>query len=263
MLRARGIELRKLLSFLVILIIAIALCSCTKNDKTNQEAENNTTKNQTQNTYEEGTSSVAVADWDYSYAIEAPTITDTDVKWNLILVNRDNYLPDNYIDTINLVNVCGTQERLDSRAATYYEEMFNAAATEGIYLTPCSGYRSYDLQKSNFENRISYNESLGYSKTEATLEASKVILPPGTSEHNAGLAMDIVNCLDSFENTQAFQWLYENAQDFGFILRYPKDKQDITKIVYEPWHWRFVGVEAAQEMKKSGQCLEEYLGKVK
>ena len=59
------------------------------------------------------------------------------------------------------------------------------------------------------------------------------------------------------------KWLYENAQDFGFILRYPKDKQDITKIVYEPWHWRFVGVEAAQEMKKSGQCLEEYLGKVK
>ena len=75
--------------------------------------------------------------------------------------------------------------------------------------------------------------------------------------------MDIINCLDSFENTQAFKWLYENAQDFGFILRYPKDKQDITKIVYEPWHWRFVGVEAAQEMKKSGQCLEEYLGKVK
>ena len=123
MLRAREIELRKLLSFLVILIIAIALCSCTKNDKTNQEVESNTTENQTQNTYEEGTSSVAVAEWDYSYAIEAPTITDTDVKWNLILVNRDNYLPDNYIETINGVK-CHLWEMgvddLDKQLEFYY-----------------------------------------------------------------------------------------------------------------------------------------------
>lgn len=257
--------MKKLSIFLVFLIIVITLCSCKKNETVDEDYTNNTTDNQVQTTYQKDdvTASATVSDWKYIYAIDAPVVTDTEVKWNLLLVNREYYLPDNYIDTVNLVNVCGTQERLDSRAAIYYEEMFNAAAIEGIYLTPCSGYRSYDLQKSNFENRISYNESLGYSKIEATVEASKVILPPGTSEHNAGLAMDIINCLDSFENTQAFKWLYENAQDFGFILRYPKDKQDITKIVYEPWHWRFVGVEAAQEMKKSGHCLEEYLGKVK
>ena len=113
----------------------------------------------------------------------------------------------------------------------------------------------YDTQ-----SRIDMYMGQGMTQAEATVEASKVILPPGTSEHNAGLAMDIICVLDSFENTQHYAWLCENAQDYGFILRYPKDKQDITKIVYEPWHWRYVGVEAAKAMKQSGQCLEEYLG---
>ena len=72
--------------------------------------------------------------------------------------------------------------------------------------------------------------------------------------------MDICSLYESFENTDEFKWLSENAADYGFILRYPKDKQDITKIIYEPWHWRYVGVEAAKAMKASGQCFEEYLG---
>ena len=79
-------------------------------------------------------------------------------------------------------------------------------------------------------------------------------------QHNAGLAMDICSLEQNFEDTKEFEWLCENAADYGFILRYPEDKQDITKIIYEPWHWRYVGVEAAKEMKASGECLEEYLG---
>ena len=103
---------------------------------------------------------------------------------------------------------------------------------------------------------------MGYSRVEATQMAATRILPPGTSEHNAGLAMDICVASTSanFEQTDEFAWLMENAADYGFILRYPEDKQDITKITYEPWHWRYVGVENAKAMKASGECLEEYLG---
>lgn len=201
------------------------------------------------------------ATWKYNYALPTPAVADTSGPWNLILVNRDYSLPSGYLNSVNLVYVCNSSERLDSRAAVYYEKMYKAAAADGLYLTPNSGYRSYDLQKRNFENRINNNIYQGYSKVNATIEASKVILPPGTSEHNAGLAMDIISVYDSFANSPQYAWLCKHAQDYGFILRYPKDKQNITKIVYEPWHWRFVGVEAAKAMKKSGQCLEEYLGK--
>lgn len=209
-----------------------------------------------------GKVTTSIAKWNYSYAIDTPNLADTSVEWNLLLLNRDYILPDNYIDSVKLVPaISGSSERLDARAAVYYQKMYNAAAKEKIYLTPCSGYRSYSLQKRNFENSISNYQYQGYSKRGACLEAAKSILPPGTSEHNAGLAMDIVSVLDSFEQSPQYAWLMKNAQNYGFILRYPKSKQNITKIVFEPWHWRYVGVDAAKAMKSSGQCLEEYLGK--
>lgn len=191
--------------------------------------------------------------------INNPTlITIDENNWNLTLVNSGYRIPDNY--TPDLVYVCGSSERLDSRVAKHYENMFEAASKDGVYLTPCSGYRSYERQEINYNNKIGYYESLGYSKEDAAVKAATIIMPPGSSEHNLGYAMDIV-CVDEwFEDTDEFQWLMKNAQDYGFILRYPKDKQDITKVTYEPWHWRYVGVEAAKEMKASGQILEEYLG---
>ncbi len=191
--------------------------------------------------------------------INNPTlITIDENNWNLTLVNSGYRIPDNY--TPDLVYVCGSSERLDSRVAKHYENMFEAASKDGVYLTPCSGYRSYERQEINYNNKIGYYESLGYSKEDAAVKAATIIMPPGSSEHNLGYAMDIV-CVDEwFEDTDEFQWLMKNAQDYGFILRYPKDKQDITKVTYEPWHWRYVGVEAAKEIKASGQVLEEYLG---
>ncbi|MBE6748018.1 MAG: D-alanyl-D-alanine carboxypeptidase family protein [Ruminococcaceae bacterium] len=190
--------------------------------------------------------------------INNPTvITIDEANWNLTLVNSGYRIPDSY--NPDLVYVCGTSERLDSKVAKHYEKMFEAAQKDGVYLTPCSGYRSYDLQERNYNNKIAYYESLGYSKEDAAVKAATIIMPPGSSEHNLGYAMDIV-CVDEwFEDTDEFQWLMENAADYGFILRYPKDKQDITKVTYEPWHWRYVGVEAAKEIKASGQVLEEYL----
>jgi D-alanyl-D-alanine carboxypeptidase len=194
-----------------------------------------------------------------SGTINNPTIITIDEEnWNLTLVNTGYRIPDDY--SPDLVYVCGTAERLDSKVAEHYEEMFDAAARDGVYLTPCSGYRSYELQERNYNNKIDYYESLGYSYEDAAVKAATIIMPPGSSEHNLGYAMDIV-CVDEwFEDTDEFQWLMENAQDYGFILRYPKEKQDITKVIYEPWHWRYVGVETAKEIKASGQVLEEYLG---
>ena len=187
-------------------------------------------------------------------------ITDTTVPFNRLLVNRDYILPENFELNLSTLSEIGSGEKLDSRVAPYYIKMFNAAKAEGIILTPVSGYRTYDRQKINFENRIAVYQNQGYSKAKATDLAAQVILPPGTSEHNAGLAMDIVSLETSFENTAAFRWLCENAADYGFIMRYPKDKTDITKITYEPWHWRFVGIEMAKDIKSSGKTLEEYLG---
>lgn len=203
-----------------------------------------------------------IEDYDYAYAGFEPAYADMNVSdWRMILVNRDYILPDGYKPELeNAVEGGYDDVYLDERVAPYYNEMYKAAYEDGIHLVPISGYRSVDRQKNNFERKINTFIDQGYDKVEATQKAATVILPPGTSEHNAGLAMDICSLEQDFEDTKEFEWLCENAADYGFILRYPEDKQDITRIIYEPWHWRYVGVEAAQEMKASGECLEEYLG---
>lgn len=191
--------------------------------------------------------------------IDNPTIISvTDETFHLTYLNEFYRIKDNYVP--DLVYVAGSSERLDSRVATFYNAMYDAAKKDGVYLTPCSGYRSIERQELNYNNKVSYYENLGYTKEEAKIKAASIIRPPGSSEHNIGLAMDIV-CVDEwFEDTDEFKWLMENAADYGFILRYPKDKQDITGVTYEPWHWRFVGIDVAKEMKANGQVLEEYLG---
>ena len=176
----------------------------------------------------------------------------------LTLVNSGLRINESY--TPNLVYVCKSSEKLEKTAAEHYEAMYEAAQKEGLTLTPCSGYRSFALQQQNYENKAAYYESIGYSKKEALIKAAAVIMPAGSSEHNLGLAMDIVCAEDRFSDTEEFKWLTLHAADYGFILRYPADKTAITKVVYEPWHWRYVGVEDAKKIKESGLCLEEYIG---
>lgn len=195
----------------------------------------------------------------YAYAGFNPQPANMNVDYTLLLVNRNYILPEDYTPTLAEA-AKGTGVRMDARVAPYYQKMYDAAKADGITLTPLSGHRRISTQKTNFENKIQKYVNQGYSKAEATQMAAKIILPPGTSEHNAGIAMDIISLDVEFEQTKAFRWLQENAADYGFILRYPKDKQNITEITYEPWHWRFVGVENAKKIKASGQCLEEYLG---
>lgn len=186
-------------------------------------------------------------------------VSPTGDNWELTLVNLNYCLPEGYVPALAAA-VEGSQVQLDERVAPHYAEMYAAAKADGCTLTPYSGYRSYARQEENFNRRVSYYVGQGLSETEATAKTQERILPPGCSEHNMGFAMDVVSASADFVSTKEFSWLCEHAQDYGFILRYPEDKTTITGVMYEPWHWRYVGVKAAKEIKASGQCLEEYLG---
>lgn len=178
--------------------------------------------------------------------------------WNLVVVNTSREMPTDYEP--ELAEILSTGYYMDERVVPFYEDMYNAAKEEGIILTPYSGYRSYARQERNYKNLTeTYMSQYSLSREEAAKKAATVILPPGTSEHNLGLAMDICNTLDAFAETDEYKWLTENAHKYGFILRYTEEKMDITGIVDEPWHWRFVGVEYAEDIRNSGLCLEEYL----
>lgn len=182
-------------------------------------------------------------------------------QWNLVVVNSGREMPEDYTPTLE--SVAGTDIKMDHRVAPWYDKMYYAAKEDGITLTPYSGYRSYERQKYNYNNLTdTYISRYGISRAEAAKKAATVILPPGTSEHNLGLAMDICNTKDSFATQKEYKWLTEHAHEYGFILRYTKEKMPITGIVDEPWHWRYVGVEYAEKIKNSGLCLEEYLDSV-
>ena len=174
---------------------------------------------------------------------------------DLLLVNYDHRLPDNFRP--DLVTAYGLQ--MDRRVAGAYQKMAAAAASDGVSLWISSAYRSSERQEELFEEEVA-----GYAETysapqEAEAYAEQSVAKPGYSEHATGLALDLNGVRDDFDTTEAFRWLDSHAQDYGFILRYPKDKQDVTKIKYEPWHYRYVGAENAKFMKEKNLCLEEYL----
>ena len=181
-------------------------------------------------------------------------------NWNLVVVNFYNEYDSSYEP--KLKKVCadyGYNCYMDERVADWYTKMYKAALKDGIKLVPVSGYRSYATQEKNYKNRIKLWQSRGYSYNESVKRTAEVILPPGTSEHNLGLAMDICSLENSFENSKEYAWLVKNAADYGFILRYTEENRSKTGIVSEPWHWRFVGVEDAKAIKESGLCLEDYV----
>ena len=189
-------------------------------------------------------------------------IVDTNrADWNLIVVNAGRELPEGYVPELKEILGCG--KYLDYRVAPHYEEMYYAAKQDGITLTPYSAYRSYERQKNNYNHLTeTYMHDYNLSEAEARKKAATVILPPGTSEHNLGYAMDICGTESSFKDTKEYAWLQQHAHEYGFILRYTAEKQPITGIIPEPWHWRYVGVEYAEKIKNSGLCLEEYLDSI-
>lgn len=184
-------------------------------------------------------------------------------EWNLILVNTWNKLPRDFSVELTELN---NGHAIDERAYPDLQNMMDAARAEGLYPILCSSYRTNEKQQSLFDNQVNKYLSLGYSQSEAEAEAGKWVAVPGTSEHQTGLAVDIValdyQLLDEGqEDTPEQKWLMENSYKYGFILRYPSDKSDLTGIHYEPWHYRYVGKDAAKEIYEQGICLEEYLMK--
>ena len=181
--------------------------------------------------------------------------------WNLILVNADHPVPDGF--TVELEEIGGGQ-RVDTRIADALENMLQDARSEGLDPVVCSSYRTQSYQAGLYERKIGQYMDKGYTRASAAAAAARWVAPPGTSEHQLGLAVDIVagsfQVLDSRqEKTAEQQWLMEHCWEYGFILRYPSDKSDIPGIAYEPWHYRYVGEKAAREMTEQGLCLEEYL----
>lgn len=180
---------------------------------------------------------------------------DTTKGWQLMVVNRNYRVPENFrLDFITLS--CG--EKVEKRIYPLLQDMFDAALSDGVDLVVRSGYRSEEEQKALMINKIGEFRSAGFSRNEAKEKALKWVAMPGTSEHQLGFAVD-VNAENGTTDEKAYKWLSENAHKYGFILRYPDDKSDITGITYEPWHFRYVGKEHAKRIYEQGLCLEEYV----
>lgn len=181
-----------------------------------------------------------------------------------ILVNKNNKLDTDYVPNTLVESDIDFEEyieckQLDERASNAAKEMFNAALNDNINLIAISGYRSYSVQENLYNSRV---EVKGIEKTR------QYTAEPGASEHQTGLAIDIV-CNDypyldeGFENTDAFKWLVNNCYKYGFILRYQKGKEDITGYNYEPWHFRYIGNDdIAKDIMDRGICFEEFINEL-
>lgn len=178
--------------------------------------------------------------------------------WKMILVNSENALPKNYDIEFTLLS---NGVSVDSRIYPDLQQMFDDARTEGIYPVVGEGYRTHNEQKAMMREKTAEFIADGYSMEEAKKLAADLVAEPGKSEHELGIALDINADTSASSNEEVYAWLAENAYKYGFILRYPLGKEDITGIDYEPWHYRYVGVEAASEIYTQQLTLEEYLNK--
>lgn len=182
--------------------------------------------------------------------------------WNLLLVNGDRPLPEDF-HIPQLTQLRGGHA-IDQRAYPDLQRMMDDCRAAGLQPTICSSYRSWEKQEELFEQKVQSCLPTAASREEAEEQAALWVARPGTSEHQAGLAVDIVDksyqLLDEGQESTAVQkWLMEHCAEYGFILRYPTEKSDLTGVGYEPWHYRYVGAEAAGEVMSRGICLEEYL----
>ena len=194
--------------------------------------------------------------------IENPVKEQSNVKneiadWRLTLANYENILPDDFQVEVEEI----ADDRLfDARAIDDLKKMINAMGRDGIAnIWVQSAYRSVERQKELYDNSVQKYLKQGKTQEEAERLTDEYINKPGASDHNLGLAVDFNNVDNKFEDLDGFKWLQKNAENYGFILRYPKDKEEITKIAYESWHWRYVGEEHAKKMNKLNMCLEEYI----
>ena len=183
----------------------------------------------------------------------------------MILVNHTNKMPENYtFETAECGSKTAVNKTLQTVACNAFLELQKAAAAENVTVWMQSGYRSVSYQTNLYEKKTNYYKQQGYDDAKAKEMAAAIVNPPGYSEHNCGLAADLnspehTGLDEGFENTAAFRWLCQHAGEYGFILRYPKGAEEKTEITYEPWHWRYVGVENAAKINASGLCFEDYI----
>lgn len=240
-----------------------------------EAAENHNADNEVAETTTEEASAASTESESAAYAkvqTDGETVTEAvypyaDRKYwgkEMLLVNPWHLIPDNYEVDLEHVEY---GHCMDSCAAEHLTEMLEDCRDEGYSPLICSSFRERSKQERLFENDVRRFMAEGMSEEEAIEETARNVAVPGSSEHEAGLAVDIVysgrQILDEAqEDNDTQQWLMENCWKYGFILRYPEDKQEITGITYEPWHYRYVGEEAAEYIMANGICLEEYLGVV-
>lgn len=191
----------------------------------------------------------------------AEKLASNDDDWALVLINSERPLDTSYTPQLTKLD---DEHSIDSRIADDTKQMFQDAEAAGLNLYIVSAYRDYETQKEVFDETMQNKIYQGTSPFDAYTETSQSVAVPGTSEHATGLAMDITSgeyeeLDDQQANTDEAKWLIANCANYGYILRYPSDKSDITKIVYEPWHFRYVGKTAAKEITDQGITLEEYL----
>ena len=204
---------------------------------------------------------------DYINATPAPTaaaLTADELNagdgWMLLLVNSSNAIPDGYAPT-ELTELSNGQS-VDKRIYPSLQSMFDDARAQGVYPVVSSGYRTAKQQQSEMDDKIQEYIDNGKSEDEARALAATYVAQVGYSEHEAGLAIDIVAKANKSDDDTVWAWMKEHCAEYGFILRYPEGKEGVTGMSYEPWHFRYVGVEAAQKIMGAGITLEEYLGQV-
>lgn len=193
--------------------------------------------------------------------------------WRIILVNRDHILSNELsIQLTNITENAHPNMKIAERISRDYQDMVAAAKADGINLYLRSSHRTIKLQQTYYDSTFKLYKSQGLSDKDAKTKVLEYIQYPGASEHHTGLALDIISVewentvkdlTDRFDTTDAFKWLDKHAVDYGFIMRYPKGKENVTGIKYEPWHYRYVGKDVAIYLKEKDLTLEEYHQKVK
>lgn len=237
------------ISLLTILVttITVSIANSKKDKKTVEISSTNTTENEE------------------IIEVSKPEIDSKITDWELILVNKDNKLPEDYKVEVETVEYT---HKIDIRVADALRQMLKDARSEGLHPILASSYRTHETQQTLYKNKVTQYKNMGYAQNIAEEKASFWVAIPGTSEHELGLAVDIVAreyqlLNEEQEKTPVQQWLIENSYKYGFTLRYPTEKKDITKINYEPWHYRYVGVENATFMREKNYCLEEFVEYIK
>lgn len=244
-------RLKLLLVFVIVLFLLGMMFSAIRNKNHKENANNNQAvssqeeSSQVELTHEQ-LSKKSFETWNNS------------CDWTMRIVNGSNPKPSDYKVTTQTYQ----KHEVDVRILPYLKDMIEAASKDGINLQIVSAYRSDERQTTLYNQQVKTEQKKGLDLNAAQEEAKKTVAKPGTSEHQIGLAVDFNNLTDKFTDTKEYEWLHQHSHEYGFIQRYSRDKSDITGVINEPWHYRFVGKDNAKAIEDSGLCMEEYVNNI-